>query len=248
LKDGEEMRRRLHERLRAARAQHGLSLTTIAREHGVREQSLLLVESDAFEELPTGLYGRHAVRAYALAVGIPADEALAEVAERLRQPEDPLDGLARVRGIERHRERKPAAAARDVERPAVAWPSWRPPVAALIDAGILFAIDASVLGLTALAAGAGVAETLRIAAPAMALLFAVIGAVYFLLLGGIRKATIGARIAQAPVCVDMLGVDAHAVVQRGLQCLVAEGTSLASLVAVTEPARHLARTLRERRA
>ncbi len=95
----------LHERLRVARERRGMSLATIARQWGVREQNLVLIEQDRFEELPTGLYGRTAVRAYATAVGFPADEVLAEVIDRLRTPEDPLDGLARVRGLARQPER-----------------------------------------------------------------------------------------------------------------------------------------------
>ena len=95
----------LHERLRLARERRGMSLATIARQCGVREQNLLLIEQDRFEELPDGSLRPCAVRAYATAVGIPADEALAEVIDRLRAPEDPLDGLARVRGLTRQPER-----------------------------------------------------------------------------------------------------------------------------------------------
>ena len=95
----------LHIRLRLARERRGLSLATIARQWGVREYNLELIERNRFEDLPTGLYGRTAVRSYAMAVGVPADEALAEVGDRLRTPEDPLDGLARVRGLTRQPER-----------------------------------------------------------------------------------------------------------------------------------------------
>ena len=61
----------LHERLRLARERRGMSLATIARQWGVREQNLVLIEQDRFEELPTGLYGRTAVRAYATRRGAP---------------------------------------------------------------------------------------------------------------------------------------------------------------------------------
>ena len=53
----------LHERLKLARERRRLSLATIARQWGVREQNLELIERNRFEELPTGLYGRNAVRA-----------------------------------------------------------------------------------------------------------------------------------------------------------------------------------------
>ena len=107
----------LHLRLRQARDRRGLTLTAIAREQGVREHNLQLIERNAFEDLPTGLYGRAAVRAYASAVGLNADEAVADVADRLRTPEDPIDGLARVRGIDRPRPRRVIDVAPSVARP-----------------------------------------------------------------------------------------------------------------------------------
>jgi hypothetical protein len=133
----------LHERLRLARLQRGLALTTIAREKGVREQNLVLIEQGAFEDLPTGLYGRHAIRSYAVAVGMSPDEALAEVQPRLRELEDPMDGLARVRGIDRTPGRRPVAVAAETtaEPPVTVAPAWRPQAAALIDGGILVGID-----------------------------------------------------------------------------------------------------------
>jgi hypothetical protein len=239
----------LHERLRLARLQRGLSLTTIAHEKGVREQNLVLIEQGAFEDLPTGLYGRHAIRSYAAAVGLSPDEALAEVQSQLRELEDPMDGLARVRGIERTSPRRPVAATTEthVAPPVMVAPAWRPQAAALIDGGLLVAIDLTVLMLTSLVAGVRPTELLRIALPAMVLMFVLIACVYYLLLGGIRRATIGARIVQAPEFGDMIdGADAHAVMQRGLRWAVAEGSSLATWEITTEHARHWFRMLKER--
>jgi transcriptional regulator with XRE-family HTH domain len=195
------MCKQLHERLRLAREQRGLSLAAIARERGVREQTLILIDQNAFEELPTGLYGRHAIRSYACAVGIPADEALAEVQARLREPEDPMNGLARVRGLERPQPRKEidASVARAAGRLFVWWPQ----VAALIDAAFLVAMDLALLELTALAAGVGAADVLRIALPALVLLFALIAGLYFVLLGNIRRATFGTQLVQALEACDL---------------------------------------------
>ena len=81
------------------REQRGLTLTALQNKIGVRLQVLSAIERGAFGELPTGLYGRHAVRVYANAIGLNADELLDEVAPLLREAEDPLDGLARVTGI-----------------------------------------------------------------------------------------------------------------------------------------------------
>jgi Helix-turn-helix domain len=243
----------LHERLRLARQQRGLSLTAIAHEKGVREQNLVLIDQDAFEDLPTGLYARHAIRSYAAAVGMSPDAALAEVQSRLRALEDPLDGLARVRGIERPPSRRQAEVScavqpsRPVTRSVTVAPAWRPQAAALIDGGILVAIDVALLMLTALVAGVRVSELLRFALPSMLMLFVLIACLYYVLLGGIRRATIGARIVQAPEFGDMIdGADAHAVMQRGLRWAVAEGSSLATWVITSEHARHWFRLVKER--
>src|SRR4051794_26155510 len=158
----------LHERLKSARQRKGLSLATIARQWGVRELNLTLIEQNKFEELPTGLYGRNAVRSYASAVGIPPDEAVAEVMDRLRTPEDPLDGLARVRGLERHPQRSisPSTAV-TLNRIVELGDAWRPQAAAVLDGVVLLALDLAVLQLTALVAGVQASEVLRVAAPSM---------------------------------------------------------------------------------
>jgi transcriptional regulator with XRE-family HTH domain len=193
------MRTELHERLRLARQRRGLSLATICRQWGVREQNLELIERDKFEELPTGLYGRSAVRAYATAVGLSADEALAEVADRLRTPEDPLDGLARVRGLTRQPERT-IKEILHVASPEIALSeSSRAHVANVLDALVLLGLDFALLQLTAAVAGVGATEILRIAAPSMIALFALIAALYFVLLGGLARVTVGSRVAHTSV-------------------------------------------------
>jgi hypothetical protein len=186
----------LHERLRLAREKRGISLATIARQWGVREQNLVLIEQNAFEELPTGLYGRTAVRSYASAVGLSPDDALAEVSGRLRAPEDPLDGLARVRGLQRQQ----AGRASEMTSTIARWTmdmSWRPQAAAVLDGAVLIALDAILLMLTAKVAGAHPSDVLRVAAPWMLVIFALIAAFYFVLLGGIGRATLGSRVAHA---------------------------------------------------
>lgn len=229
----------LHERLRAARERKGLSLARIARERGVREQNLELIERNAFEALPSGLYGRNAVRAYAAAVGLAPDEAVTEVAHRLREPEDPIDGLARVRGIDyRPRSRRTVEVGRSIAWPVRLPVAWRPQAAAIIDSAILIGIDLALLALTALVAGAGMGDILRAGLPAMLVLFALIGGLYFVLLGGIGRATIGAQLVQAPRHGGGLeGAGVHAVVHRGLRCALAEGSSLVTWMSTAGNAR-----------
>ena len=189
----------LHEQLRLARERRGLSLATIARQWGVRETNLELIEQDRFEDLPTGLYGRAAVRAYATAVGLPGDEVLAEVMPRLRTPEDPLDGLARVRGLVRHPERT-FKEILHVPTPEVHLSSAaRGHVANALDAFVLLVLDFLLLQLTAVVAGVRATDILRVAAPWMLAIFLLIAALYFVMLGGLARATVGSRVAHTAV-------------------------------------------------
>src|SRR5574339_184150 len=93
--------------LRQAREARGLTIDDIGRKTGARKALLHLIDDGAFERLPAGLYGRAAVRAYATAVGIDPAAALAAVAAELPRGEDPLDGLARVRGLARRAASRP---------------------------------------------------------------------------------------------------------------------------------------------
>jgi transcriptional regulator with XRE-family HTH domain len=216
----------LHQRLRQARERRGLSLETIAQQWGVREQNLLLIERDAFEDLPTGLYGRNAVRAYATAVGIPGDEALAEIQARLRVPEDPLDGLARVRGLARQPLRPVLDVVTTLSRASASRDPLRALAAAAIDGAVLGAIELAIVGLTALAAGVRTTEAVQVGAPALLLLGGLIGTLYFVLLGGIRRATIGARVVRLRDASMLDGSDVRSVIQRSVRCVFAEAASL----------------------
>jgi transcriptional regulator with XRE-family HTH domain len=244
---------RLHERLRRERQRRGLTTAALARTCGVREHNLVLIELDKFEELPTGLYGRNAVRCYAAALGVPADEALAEVIERLRTPEDALEGFARIRGMKSSARPRPVEADAVVVAPRLGQAgqgiAWRPFAASAIDGALLVGIDLLLLVLTARVARVPTAEILRIGMPPMLVLCAVIAGLYFLLLGGIGRATIGTRLVHLPASAAMLdGVDVRTVIQRGLHYAMFEGSSLVSWAAASEQARQWIRTLRERRA
>jgi transcriptional regulator with XRE-family HTH domain len=96
----------IHERLRQAREARGIGVDALAGAIGVRARWLEHIEAGEFGALPPGVYARSAIRAFASAMAIDPDEAVSEVAHLLMQPEDPLDGLARVKG----HKRKPAAA------------------------------------------------------------------------------------------------------------------------------------------
>lgn len=185
--------------MKQARERRRVTLPAIAKKWGIREQNLELIERDRFEELPTGLYGRAAVRAYATAVGLSADEALAEVADRLRSPEDPLDGLARVRGLSRQPERTLKEILHMPSTEIRLSSTTRAHVANVIDALFLLVVDFLLLELTAAVAGVRSTEVLRAAAPAMIAVFALIAALYFVLLGGLARATVGTTLAHTHV-------------------------------------------------
>ncbi len=77
--------------------------------------------------------------------------------------------------------------------------STRAHVANVLDALVLLGLDILLLEVTALAAGVRATEVLRAAAPSMVALFVLVAALYFVLLGGLARATIGTRVAHTSV-------------------------------------------------
>jgi cytoskeletal protein RodZ len=97
-----------------AREAAGLSLETIAEETRISTRFLLAIETEEFQVLPGGIFNRGFIRAYALRIGIDADQAVADY-ERLSAAADP--SVETLRNAERASTRKtekmlyPAAAA-----------------------------------------------------------------------------------------------------------------------------------------
>jgi transcriptional regulator with XRE-family HTH domain len=190
----------IHEQLRQARERRGVSLQSLQDRTGVRLQVLAALERGAYDELPTGLYGRHAVRAHAGTVGLDADAILASIARLLPEPEDPLDGLARVHGfarrarpVEAQIESVDQGTDGDEERFSI---DWRPVLAATVDGAVLLGFALALISLTVAAAGTSLSSLAPIAAPAWIFLIGLVSAIYFVLLGGIGHQTAGARIAR----------------------------------------------------
>jgi transcriptional regulator with XRE-family HTH domain len=71
---------------------------------------------------------------------------------------------------------------------------WRPVAASAIDGVLLAALGAVLVWLTAIAGATTVPVALRIGAPGMALVFALIVALYFVLFGGVGNATLGVSL------------------------------------------------------
>jgi transcriptional regulator with XRE-family HTH domain len=73
-------------------------------------------------------------------------------------------------------------------------PWWRPLTASAIDGLLLALMGSALVWLTAIACGTTVPVTLRTGAPAIALVFALIVALYFVLFGGVGNATPGVSL------------------------------------------------------
>jgi transcriptional regulator with XRE-family HTH domain len=83
----------------------------------------------------------------------------------------------------------PAGDSRSNPDAVSAW--WRPVAASTIDGLLLAAMGGLLVWLTAIACGTSVSATLRAGAPGIALVFALIVALYFVVFGGVGTATPG---------------------------------------------------------
>jgi hypothetical protein len=232
-------------------------LTALENKVGVRLQVLALIDKGAFGELPAGLYGRHAIRAYATAVGLDANQVLEKVRPSLPEPEDPLDGLARVRGLGRRSKARPPVnelpaaprtpVAKSPNEPDVdAGVDWRSLAASAIDSALLVSVVVGMAQLTALAAGAPLSHVVAVAAPAWGLMAAVIACLYFVLLAGVRNATLGARLVEAPMQDEAKGMDAGTAIRRGLRCALRESSILVDWLVTSRPKYSRLRVLSQR--
>ena len=199
----------LHERLRQARLSRGERLDALARRTGIRPSWLQAIEAARYEDLPRGIYARSAVKAYAEALGFDVAAALAELGSLLPTMEDPIDGMARVRGIrrpspqpappqpperqQRFAQKAAVAPRKPVEKP-VPMPSWRPAAAAAIDAAIVLGMLTALIVVTV----ATFRIPLHAFGPGAALAFGTVGMLmaisYFVLFGGIAGETAGTQL------------------------------------------------------
>jgi hypothetical protein len=246
----------LHESLRQARERKGWTLATLASRTGVRESVLAVIDRGGFGELPAGLYGRAALRAYAAEVGLDAVAVLDEAARLLPPVEDPLDGLARVRGFARRRRsespRGPVEDARSPARPdtsAAATQCRHVAGAAAVDSMLLIAINGAVWALTSVVLGVRPAVAFDEAAPALCMLWTLIAGAYFVLLGGIRNGTPGVLLAGLPDAAhDTRTVTLRSSIIRGLRCAFEESSITVEWLIRSAHGQQWLRTLRQIRA
>lgn len=206
-----------HERLRRARQARGEQIQAIARRTGVREHLLRTIDDGRFEELPRGVYGRAAIRAYAAAVGLPPVEVLAECEPLLAPLDDPIAALCRLQGLRVPSARIPAveaAASAPAERPL-----GRVAAAAAIDALVVVGLLLFVVVMTITAFELPVAAFGRTAAPAFAGTASILWICYVVFFGGIAGATPGEQIAGLPAAApDARPADLHVVATRAWRC------------------------------
>ena len=182
-----------HERIRDARVTRGEEIDAVARRAGVRPDLLRAIEEGRFGDLPRGVYARAAIRGCASALALPADEIIAACEPSLPGVEDPIAALARLRGM-RPARTDPEAPARDV----VPETTWRSIAAAAVDAATIAVVMGAVVEVTAMWCGLPASALGRTAAPGFAVLASVVAVDYFVVFGGIARATFGDRLFGAP--------------------------------------------------
>ena len=84
----------LAQRLRLARTAHDKDLAAFSRLIGIRVDHVRAIEDGRFSDLPAGIYGRAAVKAYAAACGLDAAAVLADAEAWLVSMDDPIITLS----------------------------------------------------------------------------------------------------------------------------------------------------------
>lgn len=171
-----------HEQLRCARTRRGESVATLSARTGLRVHHIRAIEDGRFGDLPPGIYGRAAIRSFAAACELDPDAVLADCSALLPQVEDPIDALARVRGIARVAERPVPPNAFELRV--------RPFAAATVDGAVIAALLLAVSAASALLARVSIAA-LSSAAGSLFLVGLILGVGYYTWLGGLSGKTFG---------------------------------------------------------
>jgi transcriptional regulator with XRE-family HTH domain len=251
----------LHEQLRKARLSRGDRLDALSRRTGIRASWLQAIESARYEDLPRGIYARSAIKAYAEVLGLDVAAALAEAEPLLPTMEDPIDGMARVKGIRRpspqpatpqpseRQQRFAHKAATAPSRPVPAarpstaarrssvldlrssMPSWRPAAAAAIDAAVVLGMLTALIAVTV----ATFRIPLHAFGPGAALAFGTVGLVmaisYFLVFGGITGETAGTQLVGLHANHPASAVNLQRAGSRGFQSAVRDAQVIEDLAA-----------------
>lgn len=175
------------QRLSQARTQRGEELPALAKRLGVREEYLRTIEEGRLADLPPGIYGRFAIRAFARGCGLDPAEILAACEPLLTPVEEPIAALGRLRGV---RQRNRTAALPAAATNARGFPDWRLLAAAALDGCFVITLLLLLIVCTV------TAMTVRVGAldgsgPAFALMGVLLGIAYFGCFGGVGGRTGG---------------------------------------------------------
>jgi hypothetical protein len=225
------------QRLSEARRARREDLPGLARRIGVREEHLRAIEQGRFADLPSGIYGRAAIRSFAAAFGFDPAAILAECEAELTPVEEPISALGRLRGG-RQPAVPPVSATAGRPQPVrnapagplagSRFPSWRLLAAATLDACVVAALLLLVV-VCAITAMMVPVPALAHAGPAFGLMGLLLGSAYFVWFGGLVGRTVGAQLLR----VETEDED----IERGALTLRALGAR--ALLAAAEDARFI---------
>jgi hypothetical protein len=195
-----------------ARINRQLTLQQIALRTALSPSVLRHIDEGRFEMLPSGVYARSYVRAFATAVGLDPEEALSQVEPYLPGLPDAIaamhesqaltawERLTRRLAPARQKLAETSASLRPVVKRAPGGPDGTAPrrkqdltpwAAAAIDATLLVAVDAFLVMLISWSSGIALDVLLRETGLALALFCAIPVLLYFLFFGGIAGSTLG---------------------------------------------------------
>jgi hypothetical protein len=168
--------------LRRARLERGLSLEDVITQTRLSPHLAQKIDTGRFSELPPGLYARAYVRAVAKTVGLDPESTLAEVNDQLPGTPDPMPVLREV-----------------AERTSRAWqPAAARCAAAALDGAIIGTLVSAVAALIGLCSGVAISPADASGRIGLAVLSAIVGVPYFLILAGVAGRTPGQHLVRAP--------------------------------------------------
>ena len=187
----------------------------LSKRTGVRIEWIRAIEAGQFQELPSGIYGRSAIRAHANALGLDATEVLAACATLLKPLEDPIAAMRRLNGVATTYD----APVPPPERSQTALPDWRLVAASIIDAGAM-AFTLLVVITSTVAIGLPISALDRSAGGPIFFVTVVLTACYFVFFGGIVGRTAGEYLSgMRPASPEPARLDLRAVVIRTRQSI-----------------------------
>ena len=215
------------QRLSQARARHGETLPDLAKRIGVRAEYLRAIEEGRLADLPPGIYGRFAIRAFARDCGFDPEEVLAACESLLTPLEEPIAALGRLRGVRQPNRTAPMPAAEtaapatpSVPGPSSAgrgFPDWRLLAAAALDGCLVITLLILLIVCTLTAMAVPVAA-LDGSGPVFALMGVLLGITYFGCFGGVGGRTAGERLLRVePETFERGSLTLRAVLVRALR-------------------------------